>query len=175
MGIFPFPIFWKALLFRVIKTEDCVLTHHQTTNFRLFQIERVCRRQFEIWRKWQKVIQTGRKQCRKRRNCSLWAISPFPTVFWKGLFPRGVRRCHCVGMGWRVNSLPHNSGYWPWGKKPFWKHFEKRKKVLLTGIFYFSLNVSTTSCTEIAISAMFIKDYPVPGTAHINQLWPDKS
>ena len=27
------------------------------------------------------------------------AISPFSTVFSKGLFPRGVKRCHCVGMG----------------------------------------------------------------------------
>ena len=26
-------------------------------------------------------------------------IAPFPTVFSKGLFPRGVKRCHCVGMG----------------------------------------------------------------------------
>ena len=46
------------------------LTHYQTTNFRLFQTERVCRRQFQIWRKWQEVIQTGRKHCGKRRNCS---------------------------------------------------------------------------------------------------------
>ena len=60
------------------------LTHYQTTNFRLFQIERVCRRQFQIWQKWQKVIQTGRKHCGKRRNCSLQAISPFPTVFSQG-------------------------------------------------------------------------------------------
>ena len=29
----------------------------------------------------------------------LRAISPFPTVFSKGLFPRGVKRCHCLGMG----------------------------------------------------------------------------
>ena len=35
----------------------------------------------------------------KRRNCLLRAISPFPTVFSKGLYPRGVKRCHCVGMG----------------------------------------------------------------------------
>ena len=56
------------------------------------------RRQFQIERKWKKVIQTGRKHCGKRRNCSLRAISPFPTVFSKGLFPRGVKRCHCVGM-----------------------------------------------------------------------------
>ena len=46
----------------------------------------------------EKVIQTGRKHCGKRRNCSLRVISPFPTVFSKGLFPRGVKRCQCVGM-----------------------------------------------------------------------------
>ena len=33
------------------------------------------------------------------RNCLLRANSPFPTVFSKGLFPTGVKRCHCVGMG----------------------------------------------------------------------------
>ena len=52
------------------------LTHYQTTNFRLFQTERVCRRQFQIWRKWQKVIQMGRKHCGKRRNCSLRVFRP---------------------------------------------------------------------------------------------------
>ena len=46
-----------------------------------------------------KVIQMGKKHCGKRRNCSLRAISPFPTVFSKGLFSRGVKRRHCVGMG----------------------------------------------------------------------------
>ena len=43
--------------------------------------------------------QMGRKHCGKKGNCSLRAISPFPTVFSKGLFPRGVKRCHCVEMG----------------------------------------------------------------------------
>ena len=75
------------------------LTHYQTTNFRLFQTERVCRRQFQIWQKWQKVIQTGRKHCGKRRNCSLQAISPFPTVFSKGLFPRGLQKASLCGNG----------------------------------------------------------------------------
>ena len=32
------------------------------------------------------VLQTGRKHCGKRRNCSLQAISPFPTVFSKDLY-----------------------------------------------------------------------------------------
>ena len=74
------------------------LTHCQTTNLRLFQTERICRQQFQILQKLKKVIQTDRKHCGKRRNCSLRAISPFPTVFSKGLFPSGVKRCHCVGM-----------------------------------------------------------------------------
>ena len=33
------------------------------TNIRIFQTERVYRQQFQIWQKWQKVIQTGRKHC----------------------------------------------------------------------------------------------------------------
>ena len=89
------PSKWEGICIR----HKGLLTHYQTTNFRLFQTERVCRQQFQIWRKWQKVIQTGRKHCGKRRNCSLRAISPFPTVFSKGLFPRGINRCHCVGIG----------------------------------------------------------------------------
>ena len=36
---------------------------------------------------------------RYEQNCLLRAISPFPTVFSKGWFLRGVKRCHCVGMG----------------------------------------------------------------------------
>ena len=32
------------------------------------------------------VLEKDRKHCWKRRNCSLRAISPFPTVFSKGLY-----------------------------------------------------------------------------------------
>ena len=55
------------------------LTHYQTTNFRLFQTERVCRRQFQIWRKSKKkkVIQAGRKHCGKSRNCFSFSHSVF--------------------------------------------------------------------------------------------------
>ena len=90
---------WTSNISLIIQKLFLPLTHYQTTNFRLFQTERVCRQQFQIWRKWRKVIQMGRKHCGKRRNCSLRAISPFPTVFSKGLFLRGVKRSHCVGMG----------------------------------------------------------------------------
>ena len=55
------------------------------------------RQQIQIWRKWQKAIQTGSKHCGKRRNCSLRAISPFPTVFSKGLFPWGPMFLATIG------------------------------------------------------------------------------
>ena len=43
------------------------LTHYQMTKFWLFQTKRVCRRKFQIWQNWKKVIQTGRKQCGKKK------------------------------------------------------------------------------------------------------------
>ena len=75
------------------------LTLSQMTNFRLFQTERVCRRQFRIGWKWQKVLETDRKHCGKRRNCSLWAISPFPAGFSKDLYCRHVKTRACLGKG----------------------------------------------------------------------------
>ena len=48
----------------------------------------------------------GRKHCGKRRNCSLRAISPFPTVFSKDLYCRHVKKTGLVWEG--VNSLFSN-------------------------------------------------------------------
>ena len=39
----------------------------------------------------QKVLQKHRKHCGKRRNCSLRAISSFPTLFLKDLFCRHIQ------------------------------------------------------------------------------------
>ena len=65
------PIFWATFISHCkIFWYPWVLTYYQTTNFRLFQTERVCRQQFQIWRNRQEVLQTGRKHCGKRRNCS---------------------------------------------------------------------------------------------------------
>ena len=41
----------------------------------------------------------GRKHCGKRRNCSLRAISPFPTVFSKHLHCRHVKTRAPLGKG----------------------------------------------------------------------------
>ena len=75
------------------------LTLSQTTNFRLFQTERLSRRQFQIRYKWQKVLKTGRKHCGKRRNCSLRAIFPFPAVFPKHEYCRHIKIWACLGKG----------------------------------------------------------------------------
>ena len=52
------------------------------------------------------------------RKLSKWVEnSPFPTVFSKGLFPRGVKRCHCVGMGFKKKekvSGKEKNGIYQW-------------------------------------------------------------
>ena len=45
------------------------LTLSLMTNSRLFKTQSVCRWQLQIQWKWQKVLQTDRKHCGKRRNC----------------------------------------------------------------------------------------------------------
>ena len=42
--------------------------------------------------KWGTTIWLSRKHCGKKRNCSLWAISSFPTMFSKAV------SCWCVKM-----------------------------------------------------------------------------
>ena len=49
------------------------------------------------WKVSKLVENTG-----KRRNCSLWAISPFPTVFLKDLYNRQVKTRACLGKVYRV-------------------------------------------------------------------------
>ena len=75
------------------------LTHYQTTKFRLFQTKRVCRWQFQISRKWQKVIQTNWRHCGKRRNCSLRAISPCSHSVFKRLVSQGRQKVSLCGNG----------------------------------------------------------------------------
>ena len=82
----------------VSKQLTFVLTHYQTTNFKTSKLKEFADDNFKFDKNGRKlsnrVENTG-----KRRNCSWRAIPPFPTVFSKGLFPRGVKRCRCVGIG----------------------------------------------------------------------------
>ena len=40
----------------------------------------------KLWANGHAIIWLSRKHCGKRRNCSLWAISPFPTMFSKAVW-----------------------------------------------------------------------------------------
>ena len=93
------------------------LTLSQTTNFRLFQTERLCRRHFQVWWKWQEIFHMGRKHCGKRRNCLLRAIFPFPSVFKKVLLPGRHRWSH------------HTSRF---------RRESKKEKMVVTSNFFFS-------------------------------------
>ena len=115
------------------------LTLSHTTNFRLIQTERVCRRQFHIWRKWQKVIQTDRKHCGKRRNCSLWAISPFPSVF-KRFVSQELQKVSFCGNGLRVFTK-QTLLLRPWERGPSKVLWGKKVKMSVISIFFFSQNV----------------------------------
>ena len=73
-----------------------ILTLSQTTNFRLKEFSDDNIKFDESGRN---VFKTGRKHCWKRRNCSLGAISPFPTVFSKDLYCRHEKTRACLGKG----------------------------------------------------------------------------
>ena len=68
------------------------LNHYQTTNLDWFKLKEFADDNL-------KFEENGRKLSKQVENTVLRAISPFPTVFSKGLFSRGVKRCYCVGMG----------------------------------------------------------------------------
>ena len=71
----------------------------QKKNFDSSELKGSADDNFKFDEKWQKVLQMCRKHCGKRRNCSLRAISPFPTVFSKDLHCRHVKTRACLGKG----------------------------------------------------------------------------
>ena len=99
----------------------------------------------------------------KRRNCLLRAISLSPTVSSKGFFPRGIKRCHYVGMGYDYNliiwlthnSLPRNHDFYRPFERSLLKNIVGTGEMLVT-IFSFSHNVFTLSKTNFNFSPTFI-------------------
>ena len=107
----PFPtVLFKHYFTRVIKSQDydlnlecalikkklltpyCILKSilmtyrfnpFAKTNFRVFQTERVCRQQFQIWRKWQKVIQRVENTLGKAEIARYEQFLLFPQCFQK--------------------------------------------------------------------------------------------
>ena len=132
--------------YKTVRLAKLILS--QTTNFRLSQTKRVRRRQLKVWWEQRKVLWMDRKQCGKRRNCSLRAIYTFPTVFFKrlvlqtgktqGFFVKGLI------FGTMGTSLPKTSGWLnkeshvfrPGGRRT-WKHCW-RCKAIFSSIFTIS-------------------------------------
>ena len=71
------------------KILSCGYLFTKRQNFRLVQIESICRRQNKCDWKIEICFGKGRKHCGKRRKCWLPAFSPFPTMFLKGFFIQG--------------------------------------------------------------------------------------
>ena len=112
-----------------------IITLSQTINYRLIQTERVCRRQFQIWWKCQKVLQMGRKQYEKRRNRSLRAISLFPAVFPKFLQSICVKTTALLGI-W-VNPFPNKPWFLRVCTTSLLKRLWEKEKLLRTSNFSF--------------------------------------
>ena len=74
------------------------LTHSQTTNLDSSKLKEFADYNFKLDENGRQFSKRVENTVRKRRNCSVRAISPFSTVFLIGLFPKGVKRC-CVGTG----------------------------------------------------------------------------
>ena len=62
------------------------LTRYQMTNFRLFQTERVCRRQFQFWRKWHKLSKWVENTLGKGEIARYEQFLLFPQCFQKACF-----------------------------------------------------------------------------------------
>ena len=78
---------------------DFSITHYQTTNIRLFQSERFADDNFKFEENGRKLSKWIENTVGKGEIARYEQFLLFPTVFSKGLFLRGVKRCHCVGMG----------------------------------------------------------------------------
>ena len=88
------------------------------TNFRLIQTERLCRRQFQIWRKWKKVIQTGRKHCGKRRNACYKGFR-WPFRSWDKNFTKTLKNHPYTAKAFWFSFI----------KPQYWKTFWQQEKL----------------------------------------------
>ena len=75
------------------------LTLSKTTNFRLFQTKRVCRWQFQIGWKWQKVLQMGWKHCGKKEKLLVMINFSFSHSVYKRLVLRTHENQGLLGKG----------------------------------------------------------------------------
>ena len=75
---------------------------------------------------WSKLKAFAEDKCNKNDNfCLVQAISPFPTMFSKGFFPRVVKRGSLCGIGLTLSKT--SPAFYVSAVKVFWKHSWKRR------------------------------------------------
>ena len=116
-----------------------MLTLYQTTNFRLFQTERVCRRQFQIWRKWQKVIQMGKKTLWEKEKLLITSNFSFSQGVFKMLVSQGRQKVSLCGNGLTLNHTIVTFGVPE--ENASWKHCAKKRKCWWPAFTLFPHNV----------------------------------
>ena len=84
------------------------LTLSQTTNFRLFHTERVCRRQFEIWWKWKKVLKMVRKLCGGKEKLLIMSNFSFSHSVFKWLVLQTRKKQSLFGKGLTSSCCKYN-------------------------------------------------------------------
>ena len=114
--------------------KNVMLTLSQTTNFRLFQTETVCRQHYPIRWKWYKVFLTGRKHCGKRL---VWQ-----TLKNQGLFGKGLKNMDKWGTVIWMSR----------------KHSEKSRNCSLQAIsFFLTLFSKAVCCWSVKMSIYGVK------------------
>ena len=95
-------------------------------NFRLFQIERLCRRQFQIWRKWQKVIPTSRKTLWGKEKLLVMSNFSFSHSVFTRLVSQGHQKVSLCGNGLKPYYTILN--FDAPSERSLFKNFVKKKK-----------------------------------------------
>ena len=81
------------------------LSLSQKTNFRLFQTERLCRRHFQLWWKWQQVFQKGRKHCGEKEKLHIRSNFSFSCSVFKRLILQTCKNQGLFGKGLTLSLL----------------------------------------------------------------------
>ena len=114
------------------------LTFSKTVNFRLFQTERVWRRQFQIWWKWQRVFQMFRKHWGKKEKLLIMSNFCFSHSVFKRLVLQTRKNQGLFGKGLTHYSIDtHLDASIRQLLKTLWE----KEKLLVTSNFSFSNNV----------------------------------
>ena len=119
---FPTMLSNLTLPFRVVKIRDCVVIGYLesftialslTTNFRLFQTERVSRQQFQSWWKWKNFLQACTKHSGEKEKLLVMSNFSFSHIVFKrlllqtckiqGFFKKGLTKLTFAKLKTQIN------------------------------------------------------------------------